>query len=1174
MSKNIAIMDGNEAAAYISYAFTEVAGIFPITPSSPMAEHVDAWAANGKKNLFGQPVRVVEMQSEGGAAGTVHGSLQAGALTTTYTASQGLLLMIPNMYKIAGEFLPGVFHVSARTLSAHALSIFGDHSDVMGCRSTGFAMLASASVQECMDLGAAAHLAAIDCRVPFLHFFDGFRTSHEIQKIEKLEYEDLRPLVNMERLRAFRMNALSPEHPVTRGTTVNPDIFFQCREGADEIYDAVPDRVQHYMDELGRLTGRTYRLFDYYGAPDAERIVVAMGSVTETMRETVDYLTARGEKVGMVSVHLYRPFSARHLLAVLPQSVKAVAALDRTKEHGGMGEPLYQDLCSVFRGRKDLKLVGGRYGLASKDTTPAQILTVFENLSRAEPKDSFTVGICDDVGFTSLPVGAEPKLADEGETCCKLWGLGSDGTVGANKNSIKIIGENTDLYTQAYFVYDAKKSGGLTQSHLRFGPRAIRKPYLVSEADFVACHNVSYLDKYDLAKDIREGGVFLLNCGYDAAGLEAHLPAAMKRQLARKHVRFYTIDAVSIARELGLGNRSNTVLQAAFFKLADVIPMDSAMEAMKKAIYDSYYIKRGQAVVDMNCRALERGVSDLVKVEIPAHWADAQDPAAAMDESVPAFVREVVEPMNRQEGDALPVSVFKKFGNIDGTWPAGTSKFEKRGTAVEVPVWDAARCLQCNRCSLVCSHAAIRPVLLDEEELSAAPAGFDTVPAKGIKGAYSYRLQVSPYDCTGCGSCINVCPAKEKAIAFAPLESCLGEAVKWDYAVEKVSVKRDAAGAASVKSSQFLKPYFEFSGACGGCGETPYIKLVTQLFGDHMYIANASGCSSAYGGSTPSTPYCTDGAGRGPAWAMSLFEDNAEYAFGFLLGQGTVRDQLAGKVATLKERGFAVAECGCWLQDMDDAAASREAAGALLAALDGLETEDTEAADCAAFIRHNADYLSKKSVWAFGGDGWAYDIGYGGLDHVLASGRNINVLVLDTEVYSNTGGQSSKATNVGAVAKFAAGGKRTRKKDLGSMFMSYGYVYVAQVAMGADPEQTLRAIREAEAYDGPSIVICYCPCIEHGLKCGMGLSQQEEKKAVACGYWTLYRYDPRLGAQGKNPFQLDSRAPTEELLGFLRGENRYTALELSFPKTAEELFAQAEKDGAERWAQYEQRAKQ
>ncbi|MCR5576479.1 MAG: pyruvate:ferredoxin (flavodoxin) oxidoreductase, partial [Oscillospiraceae bacterium] len=981
------------------------------------------------------------------------------------------------------------------------------------------------------------------------------------------------PLVNTERLRAFRRSALNPEHPVTRGTTVNPDIFFQCREGANERYDAVPDRVQHYLDELGRLSGRHYRLFDYYGAPDAERVVVAMGSVTETMRETVDYLSARGEKVGMISVHLYRPFSAKHFLAVLPPSVKAIAALDRTKEHGAMGEPLYQDLCSVLRGRSDLRVVGGRYGLASKDTTPGQILSVFENLRQAEPKDSFTIGINDDVGLTSLPAVEEPRLPDEGMTRCKFWGLGSDGTVGANKNSIRIIGENTGLYTQAYFVYDSKKSGGLTQSHLRFGPQPIRKPYLVSEADFVACHNVSYLTKYDLVKDLRDGGVFLLNCGFDADGLEKHLPAAMKRQLAAKHARFYTVDATRIAREIGLGNRSNTILQAAFFKLADIIPMDTAMEAMKKAIYDSYYVKRGQAVVDMNCLALERGVSDLVRVEIPDSWADAREEAPPADDKIPAFVRDVVEPMNRLEGDALPVSVFKKYGNIDGTWPAGMTRFEKRGTAVEVPVWDSMKCLQCNQCSLVCPHAAIRPFLLDDAEKAAAPAGFDTVPAKGIRSAYAYRLQVSPYDCAGCGSCVNVCPAKEKALSLAPLESQLGESANWDFAVDAVTVKKDAASDKNVKSSQFFRPYFEFSGACAGCGETPYIKLVTQLFGDRMYVANASGCSTAYGGSTPSTPYCAGPDGRGPAWAMSLFEDNAEYACGFLLGQSAVREQLIDCVTKLRDLGVAPDACAEWLAKRDDPDASRAVSEALLAALDAQVPADGDAPDCIGFIRGNAEYLSRKSVWAFGGDGWAYDIGYGGLDHVLASGRNINVLVLDTEVYSNTGGQSSKATPTGAVAKFAAGGKRTRKKDLGSMFMSYGYVYVAQVAMGADPEQTLRAIREAEAYDGPSIVICYCPCIEHGLKCGMGLSQQEEKKAVACGYWTLYRYDPRLSGQGKNPFQLDSKAPTEDLLGFLRGENRYTALELSFPKTAEELFAKAEKDGAERWAQYAQRAK-
>jgi len=1168
MSKHMAIMDGNEAAAYISYAFTEVASIFPITPSSPMAEHVDAWAANGKKNLFGEPVRVVEMQSEGGAAGAVHGALQSGALATTYTASQGLLLMIPNMYKIAGEFLPGVFHVAARTLSAHALSIFGDQSDVMGCRMTGFAMLASASPQEAMDLGAVAHLSAIDCRVPFLHFFDGFRTSHEIQKIDALDYEDLRPLINMDQLRAFRRNSLNPEHPATRGTTVNPDVFFQCREGANEHYLSVPDRVEHYMNEINRLTGRDYKPFNYYGDPAAENVVIAMGSVTETMRETIDFLNAQGKKYGMIAVHLYRPFSVRHFLAAMPASVKKIAVLDRTKEPGGMGEPLYQDVCTVYRGDSSVTIVGGRYGLSSKDTTPAQIIAVFENLEQAEPKNSFTIGITDDVTFTSLPVGEEIKLPNPGLTSCKFWGLGSDGTVGANKNSIKIIGENTDLFAQAYFVYDSKKSGGLTQSHLRFGPNPIREPYLVTVADFVACHNPSYLDKYDMAKDVKEGGVFLLNCGYDMAGLEEHIPAAMKRQLARKHVQFYTIDAIRIAREIGLRNRTNSILQAAFFKLVDIIPIDMAAEAMKKAIYDTYYIKRGQAVVDMNYLAVDRGIEGLVKIDIPASWATAEDPVKEEAE-VPAFIRDVVIPMNRQEGDALPVSVFKKYGNLDGTWHAGTTKYEKRGAAVDVPQWDPEKCLQCNQCSLVCPHAAIRPILLNEAEQAAAPEGFVTVPAKGIGGAsYAYRIQVSPYDCTGCGSCANVCPAKEKALTMQPLESQLGEAPNWTYAVEEVEIKKDVANDKTIKSSQFLKPYFEFSGACAGCGETPYIKLVTQLFGDHMYITNASGCSSAYGASTPATPYCTDKQGRGPAWAMSLFEDNAEYAYGYFLGQAAIREQLISKVTYLGEHGVAKEACEAYLATKNDAAASRRATDELLAALAAVKTDDATAAEHIDFIGHNKEFLAKKSVWAFGGDGWAYDIGYGGLDHVLASGQNINLLVLDTEVYSNTGGQSSKSTNTGAVAKFAAGGKRTRKKDLGMMLMSYGYVYVAQVAMGADPNQTLKAIKEAEAYDGPSIVICYCPCIEHGMKSGMGLSQLEEKKAVACGYWNLYRYNPALKEEGKNPFILDSKAPTEDLLAFMRTENRYTALELSFPETAKELFGKAVTDSRERYEKY------
>ena len=1160
MQRKVELMDGNQAAAYISYAFTEVAGIFPITPSSPMAEHVDEWAANGKKNLFGQPVQVVEMQSEGGAAGTVHGSLQSGALTTTYTASQGLLLMIPNMYKIAGEMLPGVFHVSARTLSAHALSIFGDHSDVMGVRQTGFSLLASSSPQEVMDLGAVAHLAAIHCRMPFLHFFDGFRTSHEIQKIEVLDYEDLRPLVDMDALKAFRAHSLNPEHPATRGTTVNPDIFFQCREACNQKFAAIPEAVEHYMAEIGKLTGRTHHLFDYYGAPDAERVVILMGSAAETAKETVDYLTARGEKVGLINVHLYRPFSAEHFLAAVPASCKRLAVLDRTKEPGAMGEPLYQDVCTVYQERGiPMTIVGGRYGLSSKDTTPGQILAVYENLKQEKPKGNFTIGIVDDVTHTSLPV-TEIETSPAGQTSAEFWGMGSDGTVGANKNSIKIIGHATDLYCQAYFVYDSKKSGGLTQSHLRFGKTPIRSPYLITKADFVACHNPSYVHKYDMVRNLKEGGTFLLNCPWDEAGLEQNLPASMKRALAEKHARFYTIDAIGIARKLGLGSRTNTVLQAAFFALTGVIPIDQAVAEMKDAIYKTYYKKKGQAVVDMNCASIDHGINELHEVQIPERWLDAQDEPKA--DTAPAFIQDVVAVMNRQEGERLPVSAMVKYGLEDGTWPAGTSQYEKRGAAVEVPAWDAAKCIQCNQCALVCPHAAIRPILLDSAEEAAKPAGFETVPARGMSGKYTYRIQVSPYDCTGCGSCVNVCLAKETAIAMRPLESQVKEAENWTYAVETVTIKQDAVSDKNVKASQFAKPYFEFSGACAGCGETPYIKLVTQLFGDRMYITNASGCSSAYGGSTPSSPYCTDKQGHGPAWAMSLFEDNAEYAYGYLLGQDAIQRQLREKVRTLLDRNEAAEACRDYLEKGADAKDSRAVSDTLL---DALADNTSEEAD---FIRQNREYLTKKSVWAFGGDGWAYDIGYGGLDHVLASGKDINVLVLDTEVYSNTGGQSSKATAAGAIAKFSAGGKVTKKKDLGMMAMSYGYVYVAQVAMGADPGQTLRAIREAESYDGPSIVICYCPCIEHGMKASMGLSQLEEKKAVECGYWHLYRYDPRLKAEGKNPFTLDSKAPTGDFQQFLLGENRYASLKLSFPEKAQELYEKAARDARERYESY------
>lgn len=1168
MSNKIEIMDGNQAAAYISYAFTEVAGIFPITPSSPMAEYVDEWSANGKKNLFGQPVQVVEMQSEGGAAGTVHGSLQSGALTTTYTASQGLLLMIPNMYKIAGEMLPGVFHVSARTISAHALSIFGDHSDVMGVRSTGFALLASSSTQEVMDLGAVAHLTAIHCRMPFLHFFDGFRTSHEIQKIEALDYDDIRPLVDYDSLKAFRKNSLNPEHPATRGTTVNPDIFFQCREACNEKISQIPDAVEQYMNELSKITGRKHHIFDYYGAHDAERVIVLMGSAAETAKEAVDYLSIKGEKVGIINVHLYRPFDASRFLCAVPASCRRIAVLDRTKEPGAMGEPLYQDVCTAYKERNlDMEIFGGRYGLSSKDTTPAQIIAVFENLKQSQPKNSFTIGILDDVTCTSLPISEEIDTSPLGQSSAEFWGMGSDGTVGANKNSIKIIGHATDLYCQAYFVYDSKKSGGLTQSHLRFGKNPIRSPYLIQSADFVACHNPSYVRKYDMVKNLKDGGTFLLNCAWDMSGLEKNLPASMKRALAQKHAKFYTIDAIHIAQELGLGNRTNTILQAAFFKLTTVIPIDRAVAEMKDAIYKSYFKKRGQAVVDMNNASIEHGLNDLCQIQIPESWLTVED--TPFERDVPEFIREVVDVMNRQEGDSLSVGVMKKYGLEDGTWPAGTTKYEKRGAAVDVPEWDIDKCIQCNQCSLVCPHAAIRPILLDEKESLSAPSGFITKNALGTGlGKYQFRIQVSPYDCTGCGSCVNVCPSKEKALVMKPLDSQLKESENWNFAVDEVSIKKDAVSSKSIKNSQFAKPYFEFSGACAGCGETPYIKLVTQLFGDHMYITNASGCSSAYGGSTPASPYCTDHRGHGPAWAMSLFEDNAEYAYGYLLGQDAVKRQLVDKVSALMERGIAVDACRNYLEEGNNAAVSREVSDALLRALEMDTSEE------AAFIIQNKEFLTKKSVWAFGGDGWAYDIGYGGLDHVLASGKNINVLVLDTEVYSNTGGQSSKSTAAGAVAKFSAGGKMTKKKDLGLMAMSYGYVYVAQVAMGADPGQTLKALREAEAYDGPSLVICYCPCIEHGMKTSMGLSQLEEKKAVEAGYWHLYRYNPDLKAEGKNPFVLDSKQPTADFQQFLQGENRYASLKLSFPEKADALYAKAENDAKERLASYQNLAKE
>ena len=1172
--KKAVIMDGNEAAAYVSYAFTEVAGIFPITPSSPMAEHVDEWAANGKKNLFGQPVQVVEMQSEGGAAGTVHGSLQSGALTTAYTASQGLLLMIPNMYKIAGEMLPGVFHVSARTLSAHALSIFGDHSDVMGVRSTGFAMLASSSPQEVMDLGAVAHLSAIHCRMPFLHFFDGFRTSHEIQKIEALDYEELRPLVDMDALRAFRRNSLNPEHPATRGTTVNPDIFFQCREACNEKVSSIPESVEHYMAQISKLTGREYKLFNYYGAPDAERVIVLMGSAAETAKEAIDHLTARGEKVGLLNVHLYRPFAADKFLAAIPATCRKLAVLDRTKEPGSQGEPLYQDVVTALAnaGKNDVQVIGGRYGLGRKDTPPASVFAVYNELKKAEMKRQFTIGIVDDVTNLSLPEDKNcPNTAAPGTIECKFWGLGGDGTVGANKNSIKIIGDHTDKYVQAYFQYDSKKTGGVTISHLRFGDHPIRSPYYINKADFVACHNPSYVIKgFKMVQDVKPGGVYMINCQWDFDELNHHMDAASKRYIAQNNIQLYTIDAIDLAIEIGMGKRNNTILQSAFFSLAKVMPEEEAITYMKEKAKASY-LKKGQDIVDMNYKAIDLGATAYKKIDVPADWANAVDTNPAKElkgkPELVKMVKDILEPVGKMDGDSLPVSAF--VDHVDGQFELGAAAYEKRGVAVSVPTWDAEKCIQCNQCSLVCPHAAIRPVLLDEAEAQNAPAGFETKKASGTDlGKYQYRMQVSPYDCTGCGSCVNICPAKEKALTMQPLESQLNQAENWEYAVETVTIKKDAVSDKTVKASQFAKPYFEFSGACAGCGETPYIKLVTQLFGDHMYITNASGCSSAYGGSTPSSPYCTDCKGCGPAWAMSLFEDNAEYAYGYLLGQDAIKRQLKAAAQTLADKGVAAEVCKEYIDKAESAAESRGAADALLAAVAGDKSDEAE------FIRNNKEFLTKKSVWAFGGDGWAYDIGYGGLDHVLASGKNINVLVLDTEVYSNTGGQSSKATAAAAIAKFSAGGKVTKKKDLGLMAMSYGYVYVAQVAMGADPAQTLKAIREAEAYDGPSIVICYCPCIEHGMKASMGLSQIEEKKAVECGYWHLYRYDPRLKEQGKNPFQLDSKAPTGDFQQFLMGKNRYASLKLSFPEKADALYHKAANDAKERYEGYVKLAKE
>ena len=1162
-----AVMDGNTAAAYASYAFTEVAAIYPITPSSQMAEVVDEWASQGKKNLFGQPVKVLEMQSEAGAAGTCHGSLQAGALTTTYTAAQGLMLMIPPMFRIAGENLPGVFHVAARTVAQNMWSILGDHSDVMTCRSIGFAMLASASPQEAMDLGVVAHLSAIKARHAFMHFFDGFRTSHEMQKIDALDYEDLRPLVDMEQLEAFRRNSLNPEHPCTRGTTAGQEVFFQGREASNSHIAAIPAIVAHYMDEINKLTGRHYAPYEYYGAADATECVIAMGSGTETLRETVDYLNAHGRKVGMISVHLYRPFSAEYFLKALPETVKRVAVLDRTKESGSAGEPLYLDVKSVLAdsGRKFDAVIGGRFGLSGKDTTPGMLKGVYDNLVQDEPKNGFTVGIIDDVTFTSLPY-EEIDTSKAGLVTCKLWGVGGDGTVGANKNSVKIIGSKTDKYTQAYFYYDAKKTGGVTQSHLRFSDEPIHSTYLVRSADFVAVHNAAYLEKFDVGKDLKDGGTFLLNCQWSDEELEKHLPTLLKRQLAEKHAQFYTIDASDIALKLGLGSRTNTVLQSAFFKLTNIIPMDVAVEAMKSAIEKTYLVKAGQKVVDMNCAAVDEGVRALHKIEVPDSWKDLADDDAG--EAVHDFLHDIIIPMNQLKGDDLPVSIFQKYHTVDGTWPSGTSKYDKRTDAVLLPKWDASKCVQCNQCSLVCPHAAIRAVLLDETEKAAAPAGFETIQAKGPGlEKYAYRIQVSPYDCLGCGQCAKSCLAKDTALTMVPAESQRHEMPNWDYLVEHVSCKDDAVNKKTIKGLQFARHYYEFPPACAGCGETAYVKMVTQLFGDRMYIANASGCTAAHGGCLPSTPYCKDERGFGAPWEQSLFEDTAEFAYGFLEAHDTVNSELVTAVKTLKDAGVAADTCQAYLDGRNNSEITRKVTDDLVETLKALDCE-TENKATVAFILKNKEFLSKKSVWAFGGDGWAYDIGFGGLDHVLASGKDINVLVLDTEVYSNTGGQASKATTMGATAQFAAAGKRTKKKDLGMMLMSYGYNYVAQVAMGANPAQTLRAIREAESYNGPSVVIAYAPCTAHGIAGGMSNTQAEMKRAVECGYWHLYRFDPRLEEEGKNPFQMDSAAPTGNYLDFLRSERRFASMEAKFPEEAEKLFAGAEHDAEKRYESY------
>ncbi|MBR5337395.1 MAG: pyruvate:ferredoxin (flavodoxin) oxidoreductase [Lachnospiraceae bacterium] len=1174
MARAMKTMDGNHAAAHVSYAYTDVAAIYPITPSSVMAEATDEWATEGRKNIFGQTVQVTEMQSEAGAAGTVHGSLAAGALTTTYTASQGLLLMIPNLYKIAGEGLPGVFNVSARAIASHALSIFGDHSDVYACRQTGVAMLCESSVQEVMDLTPAAHCSAIEGRIPFINFFDGFRTSHEIQKIETWDYEDLKDMVNMDAIAEYRKNALNPNHPCQRGSAQNPDIFFQAREACNGAYDALPAIVQKYMDKINKKLGTDYKLFNYYGAKDADRIIIAMGSVCDTIDETIDYLVAKGEKVGVVKVRLYRPFSAKALVEAIPDSVKTIYVLDRTKEPGSLGEPLYLDVVAALKDTKfsSVPVFSGRYGLGSKDTTPAQIVAVYNN----KDKKRFTIGIVDDVTNLSLEIKENPNTASESTISCKFWGLGADGTVGANKNSIKIIGDNTDMYAQAYFDYDSKKSGGVTISHLRFGKDPIRSTYLINMANFVACHNPSYVRKYNMVQDIVDGGTFLLNCSWDMEGLEKNLPGQAKRYIAEHNIKFYTIDGIKIGKEIGLGGRINTVLQSAFFKLANIIPEDKAIELMKKAALETYG-RKGDAVVQMNYDAIDRGAKDVVEIKVPDSWKAAKDEdtlsskACGHRKDVVDFVNNIQRPINAQEGNKLPVSAFKDY--VDGTTPSGTAAYEKRGIAVDVPKWDPENCIQCNFCSYVCPHAAIRPVALTADEASKAPAAMKTAKMTGLDDL-KFSMTVSVLDCTGCGSCANVCPGKKgnKALTMSPLEENMDQQECFTYGrhLPKKKEVSEKFKETAVKGSQFKQPLLEFSGACAGCGETPYAKLVTQLFGDRMYIANATGCSSIWGNSSPSTPYTCNAEGKGPAWSNSLFEDAAEFGYGMFLAQRALRASLKAKIEDIAENGCkdeAKAAAKEYLDTFNNGALNGPATEKLVKILEGCD------GDKAKDILKDKDFLAKKSQWIFGGDGWAYDIGFGGLDHVLASGQDINIMVFDTEVYSNTGGQSSKATPTGAIAQFAAGGKEVKKKDLAGIAMSYGYIYVAQVAMGADYNQCIKAIAEAEAYPGPSIVICYAPCINHGIKAGMSKAQTEEKMAVEAGYWHLFRYNPELAAKGEDAFILDSKAPEGNYQDFLNGEVRYNSLMRANPDKAKVLFAKSEDEAKGRYAHLEKLVK-